>query len=314
MYRYIATLSVLLLLTLLGISLGESFINIFNISPIEIKLIYHLRLPRIIYAILTGMGLGICGVSMQALTKNPMASPFTLGVSSAAAFGAAISIIFLGNSRVFIIIGAFIASIVCAFIVYLFSLKKKMTSITIIIIGISLNYLFSALTSTLQYLTSEEKLSSIVNWTFGSLSNVLWINIYITSFILLFTFVLLYKKVWILNLMCNTSDEYATTLGVNIEKERIIIGVITIAVTASIISVTGIIGFVGLVSPYISKKIVGNNYKTLLPYSALVGSCLVLSSDILGRTLFSPMIIPIGIIMSYIGVPILINLILKREV
>lgn len=310
--RYILLIIPLFILIYVGLSLGNSTINIFHMTKQESNIILLLRAPRVIFGLLCGMGLALCGSIMQGITRNPMASPFTLGVSSAAAFGAAVAIVFLNDNPATIMFGAFSATILCAFIVFVCALKKDMDSLTMIIIGIALNYLFTALTSTLQYMTSDDKISAIIKWTFGSLNGVEWSNVWILLGILIPTLLLSQRKAWILNLICNCDDDYSISLGINPSKERLILGFASLILTAVIISTCGIIGFVGLAAPYISKRLIGNNHKYLLTHSMIIGGILILISDILGRTLFSPIIIPIGIILSYIGVPILINLIMKR--
>ncbi len=310
---YLTILFFLILAMFISISSGNEWINIFTLDSREAMILYHLRLPRVLFAVLAGMGLGLCGTSMQAITRNPMASPFTLGVSSSAAFGAAMAIIFFGEKRLYVVSGAFISAMICALIIYILSLSRRMESLTIIVIGIALNYLFSALTSTLHYLSSDEKLSSIVKWTFGSLNGTEWEGVYSVALVLIVVFITFQRRAWILNLICNCEDDYAVTLGVDVGRERLVIGLMSLILTASIISMTGIIGFVGLVAPYISKRFVGENHIYHLSYSMLVGGTLVLASDSVGRTLFSPLMVPIGIVMSYVGVPILIHLIMKKE-
>ncbi len=310
---YLTILFFLILAMFISISSGNEWMNIFNLDSREAMILYHLRLPRVLFAVLAGMGLGLCGTSMQAITRNPMASPFTLGVSSSAAFGAAMAIIFFGEKRLYVVSGAFISAMICALIIYILSLSRRMESLTIIVIGIALNYLFSALTSTLHYLSSDEKLSSIVKWTFGSLNGTEWEGVYSVALVLIVVFITFQRRAWILNLICNCEDDYAVTLGVDVGRERLVIGLMSLILTANIISMTGIIGFVGLVAPYISKRFVGENHIYHLSYSMLVGGTLVLVSDSVGRTLFSPLMVPIGIVMSYVGVPILIHLIMKKE-
>ncbi|MGL4357933.1 MAG: FecCD family ABC transporter permease [Cetobacterium sp.] len=310
--RYIILTTSLFILIYFSLSLGNSTINIFNMTKQESNIILLLRAPRVIFGLLCGMGLALCGSIMQGITRNPMASPFTLGVSSSAAFGAAVAIVFLNDNPITVMLGAFLSTILCATIVFVCALKKDMESLTMIIIGIALNYLFTALTSTLQYIASDDKISAIVRWTFGSLNGVEWTNVWLLLIILAPILIFTQRKAWILNLICNCDDDYSLSLGVNPSKERLFLGFSALLLTSVIISTCGIIGFVGLAAPYISKRIVGDNHRYLLTYSMLVGGVLILISDILGRTLFSPIIIPIGIILSYIGVPILINLILKR--
>ena len=310
--KYIIPLIFLAVLLYSGLSLGNTWINLFNMNQQELNIIFFLRGPRVIFGLLCGMGLALCGAIMQGITRNPMASPFTLGVSASASFGAAIAIVFLTDNSLTVILGAFTSTMICAFIVFICALKKEMESLTMIIIGIALNYLFTALTSTLQYIASDDKISAIVKWTFGSLNGIHWQNVWILLVILIPIAIFSQRKAWILNLICNCEDDYSITLGINPSKERLFLGFGALILTSVIISTCGIIGFVGLAAPYISKKIVGDNHKYLLTHSMIIGGLLILISDILGRTLFSPLIIPIGIILSYIGVPILINLILKR--
>ncbi len=310
--KYIIPLIFLAVLLYSGLSLGNTWINLFNMNQQELNIIFFLRGPRVIFGLLCGMGLALCGAIMQGITRNPMASPFTLGVSASASFGAAIAIVFLTDNSLTVMLGAFTSTMICAFIVFICALKKEMESLTMIIIGIALNYLFTALTSTLQYIASDDKISAIVKWTFGSLNGIDWQNVWILLVILIPIAIFSQRKAWILNLICNCEDDYSITLGINPSKERLFLGFGALILTSVIISTCGIIGFVGLAAPYISKKIVGDNHKYLLTHSMIIGGLLILISDILGRTLFSPMIIPIGIILSYIGVPILINLILKR--
>ena len=310
--KYIFPLFFLIILIYSGLSLGNTWINIFNMNQQELNIIFFLRGPRVIFGLLCGMGLALCGTIIQGITRNPMASPFTLGVSASASFGAAVAIIFFTDNNLTVILGSFISTMICAFIIFMCALKKEMESLTMIIIGIALNYLFTALTSTLQYIASDDKISAIVKWTFGSLNGIDWKNVWILLIILIPITIFSQNKAWILNLICNCDDDYSMTLGINQSKERLFLGFGALILTSVIISTCGIIGFVGLAAPYISKKIVGDNHSYLLIHSMIIGGLLILISDILGRTLFSPMIIPIGIILSYIGVPILINLILKK--
>lgn len=310
--KYIFPLFFLIILIYSGLSLGNTWINIFNMNQQELNIIFFLRGPRVIFGLLCGMGLALCGTIIQGITRNPMASPFTLGVSASASFGAAVAIIFFTDNNLTVILGSFISTMICAFIIFMCALKKEMESLTMIIIGIALNYLFTALTSTLQYIASDDKISAIVKWTFGSLNGIDWKNVWILLIILIPITIFSQNKAWILNLICNCDDDYSMTLGINPSKERLFLGFGALILTSVIISTCGIIGFVGLAAPYISKKIVGDNHSYLLIHSMIIGGLLILISDILGRTLFSPMIIPIGIILSYIGVPILINLILKK--
>lgn len=281
------------------------------------KIILNLRFPRIILAILAGMGLSGAGTIMQGITRNPLVSPFTVGISSAASFGASLAIVFgfsfFGNSEIGIVTNAFIFSLLCTILVFLISSKLKLSSQAIILTGIALNYFCQALSAGVQFLADDTTLSKVIHWTFGSLNGSEYKEVYIVAIILIpSAFILfLYNKYF--SMMSVNDDETLMTMGINSKKMRIIGGTLCSLITASIISFTGVIGFVGLASPHISRFLIGNDFKFLLPCSFLVGAILVLVADTIGRILFSPIIIPVGIVISFLGVPIFLWQILSKE-
>lgn len=291
-----------------------------NASVEEIKkagIIRLLRMPRIIMAILGGAGLSMCGVTMQGITRNPLVSPYTIGISNAAAFGASLAIMFgsgtgIGHETLRIIC-AFLTALLCAALVYGVAAIKNMKPITIVLMGIALTYLFSALTSTMQYIANVYQLEAIVRWIFGSLVGATWIQIGIMFLLIILSFPLLLSFSWHLNAMASGEDDVPKGLGIDVSKVRIIIGIISVILTAGIISFTGVIGFVGIVGPHIARMIVGGDHRFLIPVSALFGSILLLTADTIGRTLFDPITIPVGIVVAYIGVPIFVHLIIRRK-
>lgn len=287
-----------------------------ELSKIE-KIILYLRMPRITLALLAGMGLAVSGTVMQSITKNPLVSPFTIGISSAAAFGASLAIVFnIGiktDTRVGIFLTAFAMAMLCGMIVYLIAAKVGLTPETLILTGIALNYLFGALTATIQFFAKEHQLSSVVSWTFGSFNGANWqqcLFLLILLIIILPIFQLMANK---FNIIATNEDEVVIGLGVNPKLLRIIAGILSVLISSAIISFTGIIGFVGLVAPHIARFIVGSDHKYLILFSAISGAILLILSDTIGRVLLDPIMIPVGIIVSYLGVPIFINLIITRK-
>lgn len=286
------------------------------LNQTELTVLMQLRLPRITMALVSGIGLGISGLVMQAITGNKMASPFTTGLSNAAAFGASLAIIFgfmpFDSNQVGTVLMAFVLAFICAAMVYGIASAKGMGKTTIILIGIALNYFFSALNASMQYVANEQQLSAIVHWTFGSLSEITWEQIIVVSVILLLTFPFIGRFAWHYNLL-STGDESAVALGVNVMRLRLFSGIAVTLISAAIVSFTGVIGFVGLVAPHIARLLIGGDYRALIPLTALCGAILLIAADTVGRVVVSPVIIPVGIVVSFIGVPVFIYLIVKEQ-
>lgn len=295
---------------------GGHFMGAAALNQTELTVLMQLRLPRITMALVSGIGLGISGLVMQAITGNKMASPFTTGLSNAAAFGASLAIIFgfmpFGSNQVGTVVMAFVFAFICAAMVYGIASAKGMGKTTIILIGIALNYFFSALNASMQYVANEQQLSAIVHWTFGSLSEITWEQIIVVSVILLLIFPFIVRFAWHYNLL-STGDESAVALGVNVMRLRLFSGIAVTLISSAIVSFTGVIGFVGLVAPHIARLLIGGDYRALIPLTALSGAILLIAADTVGRVVVSPVIIPVGIVVSFIGVPVFIYLIVKEQ-
>ncbi len=295
---------------------GGHFMGAAALNQTELTVLMQLRLPRITMALVSGIGLGISGLVMQAITGNKMASPFTTGLSNAAAFGASLAIIFgfmpFGSNQVGTVVMAFVFAFICAAMVYGIASAKGMGKTTIILIGIALNYFFSALNASMQYVANEQQLSAIVHWTFGSLSEITWEQIIVVSVILLLIFPFIVRFAWHYNLL-STGDESAVALGVNVMRLRLFSGIAVTLISSAIVSFTGVIGFVGLVAPHIARLLIGGDYRALIPLTALSGAILLITADTVGRVVVSPVIIPVGIVVSFIGVPVFIYLIVKEQ-
>ncbi|MBW1722556.1 MAG: iron ABC transporter permease [Deltaproteobacteria bacterium] len=278
------------------------------------SIIWMLRLPRIVMAALVGFGLGLAGVVFQAILRNPLASPFTLGVGSGAGFGAVSVILFWGGGfqTYRVACGAFLFSLVSATVIIAVAKMKRASSETMILTGIALMFLFSSLTSLFQYMGTMEQVHEIVFWFFGSLSKAGWNEIGLAAAMILVPFPILLRRAWDFNLLAS-GDESALALGVNVNRLRMWAVAAASLVTAGCICFTGVIGFVGLVAPHITRMVIGNDHRFLLPASALVGAVILVTADTLGRTLWAPQVIPIGIVTSFIGVPFFFYLLMKRS-
>lgn len=277
-------------------------------------IVWDVRLHKVLMGIVAGMGLGAAGAVMQGILKNPLASPFTLGISSAASFGAALAIV-LGAGIVagsWLIIGnAFIFALISALAVYILAKYKGISSETMILAGIAIMYLFSALTSLLQYSGRSEQVHEVVFWMMGSLGRSSWEALVMVTIILVFCLPYLVIKSWDLNAL-GAGDETAQSLGVDVEQTRVVYMMLASLITASIVCFTGTIGFIDLVSPHITRMAIGGDHRFLLIGSALVGAFLLLGADTLARTILAPVILPVGIMTSFLGIPFFMYLFLRR--
>jgi len=294
------------------------FLEIDPGSAITQTIILELRLPRIVLAIIAGAGLATSGATMQGVLRNPLVSPYILGISAAAGFGAALAIVFgVGVVTLYsgsiIVVNAFIFSFLAMLLVLGIARLRGITNETVILAGVAVGFLFSALLSLIQYLTPEhEALRAVVFWLLGGFSSAKWENILIVTPIVLVSILLMMKQSWDMNVM-SLGEEVATSLGVNSRRVLVICMVLGTLATASIISFTGIIGFVCLISPHVSRMIIGSDHRFLLPCSTAVGACLLLCSDTVARLVIMPAEIPVGIVTSLLGVPFFIYILLSRR-
>ena len=297
-----------------GMGFREILSSLFTDNGRGHSIIWMLRLPRIVTAALVGFGMGLAGAVFQAILRNPLASPYTLGVGSSAGFGAVSVILFFGGGfqtwRV--ACGAFLFSLISAALILAVAKMKRASSETMVLTGIAQMFLFSSLTSLFQYMGTMEQVHEIVFWFFGSLSKAGWREIGLIAAMILVPFPALLRRAWDFNLL-SSGDEAALALGVNVNRLRMSAVVSASLVTAGGICFTGVIGFVGLVAPHITRMVIGNDHMFLLPSSALVGAVIVVAADTLGRTLWSPQVIPLGIVTSFIGVPFFFYLLMKRS-
>jgi iron complex transport system permease protein len=281
-------------------------------------IIMDVRLPRIALAILAGGGLAASGATLQGVLRNPLVSSSILGVSAAAGFGAALAIVFglsiFSPTGGYLIIGnAFLFGLLAMFLVYGIARARSITNETVILAGVAVGFLFSALLSLIQYIAPEyEALQAVVFWLMGGLGSAKWQNIFILLPIVSIAIILMAKMSWDLNAM-SLGEEVATSVGVNSKRVLSICMVLATLATASIIAFTGVIGFICLISPHISRMLIGSDNRFVIPCSVLVGSLLLLSSDTVARMILAPTEIPVGIVTSLLGVPFFIYILLSKR-
>jgi len=284
-------------------------------TPLATTIVWEYRLHRILFAIAAGFGLGIAGAMMQGVLRNPLASPFTLGISAAASFGASIVIVFsiggLSNDLA-IIVSAFLFTLIATFGIYGLSRFRGISPESMILAGIILMYLFSAMTSFLQYIGTIDQLGEVVFWTFGSLQRTSWEKLALVTLVIAACLPYIMLRSWDLNAM-GQGDQVAKSMGGDVSRTRTRLMLIASLVTAVIICFTGVIGFIGLVAPHITRLAIGGDNRFLLPASGLVGGALLLTADSLARTVLAPAIIPVGIMTAFIGIPFFLYLFLRQR-
>ncbi|MBR7006147.1 MAG: iron ABC transporter permease [Candidatus Methanomethylophilaceae archaeon] len=307
-----------------NISFIEVYQTIFNhffnpdaVNPDFDWAIFTIRMPRVLGGLIAGMSLGVAGAAMQSMMKNPLADPYTTGISSGASFGATLA---LGLGLTFAGIGgslglvlfAFVFSLVPAAVIILVSSMRSTSAATMILAGIAVMYLFNACTTLIKLGLSDASLSAVFQWSIGDLSSVTWTGCEIMAgFTVVGTLVLIMmsKK---LNILI-TGDKNATALGLDAHKLRLILLVLISLMAASVVCFTGIIGFIGLVSPHIIRMFLGSDNRYLIPASAAFGAVLLMVSDLIARVILAPTFLPVGVITSFIGGPIFLYLLVKQR-
>jgi len=305
-------------LDIFRVFLGRDVSDKYNI------IIYNIRMPQALAAIAVGIGLSVCGVAMQSILRNPLGSPFTLGISHAAAFGAAFSVMFLGAGimlsstadAVKIInpyitsLSAFIFSLLAAAIIMIISRIRRASTEVIILTGVALAAFFTAATMFLQYFADDVQLAAMVFWTFGDLSRASWSELTFISIVVALSSVFFYRNRWNYNAI-DCGEDTAKGLGVKVEGIRLYSMLLASLVTAVIMAFLGIIGFIGLVCPHIARRIIGNDHRFLIPFSCIVGGILLLTADTFARTFLSPHVLPVSILTAFCGVPVFLWLIVR---
>lgn len=319
-----ALLIALVLSILLSLGIGSVSMSVEKVvdillgggSRLDRRIVLEVRLPRILLGTLVGAALAVAGTAMQGVFRNPMASPYVLGISSGASFGAALAIV-LGISWLpgafSVPAMAFVFCFITLFIVYAISRSKGgyVPVETLLLAGIAVGAFFNALVSLMQYFAGED-LAGIVFWMMGGLSRSKMEYVAISlPMIVLGTAV-----IWMLSRDLNTlmvGEEHALHLGINVNRIRIIILMASALVTAAAVSLSGVIGFVGLVIPHVARLLVGPDHRILIPATVLGGAIFMVWMDTLARTIIAPAELPVGIITALLGAPFFIYLIISRR-
>ena len=286
------------------------FIPSLAVSPQVTSIVFNIRLPRIIAALVVGASLAVAGASFQGIFQNPLVSPDLLGVSQGAGFGAAVAIL-LNMGNFFIQLSAFLFGIISVAITYVISKSYKAGGILLLVLsGTAVSAFFNALVSGAKFMADPyDKLPQIVYWLMGSLSSVNFDKLAMIVIPLIIGIAVIMILRWHLNVL-SMGDEEAQSLGLNPNNLRILIITACTLVTSAAVSISGIIGWVGLVVPHMTRIIVGPDHKILLPASLSIGASFLLLIDNISRTAIS-IEVPIGILTAIIGVPIFLYLLRK---
>ncbi len=278
-------------------------------------IVITLRSPRIAVAIIAGMGLAVAGVVMQSTLLNPLADPYTTGISSGASFGATLAMILgftLAHGPYAIVVNAFVFSLIPMFTILGVARLKQASPTTMIMAGIAVMYIFNACTTVMMLWADPNDMDAVYEWQVGSVSKNKWDAIPIMLVVTVVGIIVMQLLSRKLNVL-STGDDSARSLGLNVHQMRTLNLLVVSFMTAAIVSFTGMIGFVGLVAPHISRLFIGPDNRFLIPASAVLGAALLVCADLLGRTVIYPSVLPVGVIMSFLGGPIFLWLMLRKK-
>lgn len=322
----IACIFIILLIILFLISLNTGVIRIDPVTvvktifgsgtPRDELLLFEFRLPRITIAMLIGMGLAVSGAVLQGIVKNPLADPGIIGINAGAGLAVMLFVSYfsteLGNSVFIMPVLAFAGAGAAAVIIYAFSYKKDegVSPIRLILVGVAVAAGISALMIVLTLKLDPRTYDFVATWLAGSIwgSNWNFVLALLPWLLILIPFV--YMKSRVLDVL-NLGDHTAVSLGMDLEKERRILLAAAVGLAAASVSVSGGIGFVGLIAPHMTRRLVGNKHKYVIPICALVGAVLVLTADTIGRVILQPAEIPTGVVVAIIGAPYFLYLLAK---
>lgn len=302
------------------LSFGEVLKTLFSKESMDLAtqvIVWEVRMPYSIMALLVGASLSIAGCEMQTIMNNAMASPFTLGVSAAASFGAALAII-IGvslpgvGSEWMVLANAFLFAFGATMLLQTLSSLKGAGPEGLVLFGIALVFTFNAFTGILQYMASAEALQQFIFWSLGSLTKANWENIRFLTIIILAIIPFSLASAWKLTAL-RLGEDSAKSFGVNVGRLRFLSLLRVSILTAGSVSFVGTIGFIGLVGPHIAKLLVGEDHRFSLPASILSGALIMSLASIASKAIVHGAIIPVGIVTSLIGVPVFIILIFNKR-
>ncbi|MEE3776351.1 iron ABC transporter permease [Campylobacter sp. CX2-4080-23] len=288
--------------------------NIFGIGSIDPTtqiVIWNLRFPRILIAILVGISLASAGVIYQSIFRNPLVEPFILGASAGASFGASLAIL-LPAIFISLQISAFAFGLLAVFLAYILAFQKGVTnSVALVLSGVIVGSIFNSLVGIMKYLSEDSQLREITFWMMGGLYQASWYDIAVNASFGLPCFIIAFILAWKLNLL-SLGDEEARSLGINPQIYKIIFIIIATLINSLSVSSVGIIAWIGLMMPHAARMLVGADNRAILPVAGLMGAIYLLICDTLARTLSSGEI-PVGIIVSLLGAPFLLWILKARS-
>lgn len=280
-------------------------------------IVWDIRLPYAIMALLVGMVLGLAGAEMQTILNNPLADPFTLGVSSAAAFGAALAIVLgIGIPGVpdqwFISANAFVFALIAAFLLDGISRWTRVSSAGVVLFGIALVFTFNALVSMMQFIATEDTLQGLVFWTMGSLARANWGKLFVMLVVFAIVLPVSMLSSWKLTAL-RLGEDRAVSFGIDVRKLRLTTLLRISIMSALSVAFVGPIGFIGLVAPHISRMLFGEDHRFYLPGSIMIGALVLSLASVASKNIVSGVIIPVGIVTSLVGVPFFLSIILRNR-
>ncbi|NIX76132.1 FecCD family ABC transporter permease [Microvirga terricola] len=279
--------------------------------------IWDIRMPTALMAVIVGAALSAAGAQMQTILNNPLASPFTLGISAAASFGASLALVFgiglLPWAIEYVVsLNALIMALAAALFIHFMSQRRGVTVETIVLLGITLVFTFNALLALVQYLASEQALAAVVFWTMGSLTRATWPKVVITSVVLLICLPIFMRRAWGLTAL-RLGEDKAASFGVNVRWLRLETMLVVSLLAAVPVAFVGTIGFIGIVGPHIARMLIGEDQRYFLPASVLSGAAILSLTSVISKSIVPGTIFPIGIITALVGVPFLFSLIMSNR-
>ncbi|MEN4769602.1 iron ABC transporter permease [Duffyella gerundensis] len=280
-------------------------------------IVWDIRLPYALMAMVVGAALGLAGAEMQTILNNPLASPFTLGVSSAAAFGAALAIVLgIGIPGIadqwFISANAFVFALFAALMLDGISRWTQVSSSGVVLFGIALVFTFNALVSMMQFIATEDTLQGLVFWTMGSLARASWDKLGVLSAALLVLLPFSLRSSWKLTAL-RLGEDRAVSFGIDVRRLRLTTLLRISILSALAVAFVGPIGFIGLVAPHIARLMFGEDHRFYLPASALIGALVLSIASVVSKNIVPGVIVPVGIVTSLVGVPFFLSIILRHR-
>lgn len=278
--------------------------------------IWDIRMPMALLAVTVGASLSLAGAQMQTILANPLASPFTLGLSAAASFGAALAMVlgvalFPAAISLMVPVNAFAMAMAASLLIFGLSTLRGVTVETIILLGIALVFSFNAALALLQYFASEQALSAVVFWTMGSLTKATWGKVAVTALILVVCAPLFARRAWALTAI-RLGETRAAAMGVPVKRLRLETLFLVSLLAAVPVSFVGTIGFIGIVGPHVARLLLGEDQRFFLPGAMLSGAAILSATSVLSKAILPGAVLPIGIITALVGVPFFAALILTK--